>query len=279
MFKTASKLLYALAAFGYVAAVAYAAATDDNALGMDAFIGPLTLGWKGYVGDHVGYTILITLAACALFLGVFLSALRDGDAEDAAAAVGLETVPEVAAPVTASYWPVVAAFSVAAIALGLAIGPIMFVIGMIGLTIAGVEWTVRAWSDRATGDPETNRTIRNSLMYPVEIPGMAVLGIAGLVLAVSRILLAVPKLGALVIFGLVPAIILALGALIVLRPKLSQSAVAGMLLAGGLAIFAGGVAAAIVGEREHGHDDDHDSEELGALPPSDPSTIVIRPGS
>lgn len=279
MFKTASKFLYALAAFGYVAAVAYAATTDENAIGMDALIGPLTLGWKGYVGDHVGYTILITLAACSLFLGVILSALRDADPEDAAAAAGFETVPEVPAPVTGNYWPVVAAFSVAAIALGLAIGPVMFVIGMIGLAIAGVEWTVRAWSDRVTGDPEANRTIRNSMMYPIEIPGLAVLGIAGLVLAVSRILLAVPKLGALVIFGLVPAIILGLGALVVLKPKLSQSAVAGMLLAGGLALFAGGVAAAIVGERDHGHDDDHDTEEHGALPSPDPSAIVIRPGS
>ncbi|CAN5805606.1 hypothetical protein BH23ACT2_BH23ACT2_11000 [soil metagenome] len=278
MFKTASKFLFALAGFGYLAAIAYAAATAPNPIGMDSLIGPLTLGWKGYVGDHVGYSVLIGLAVCALALGVFLSLLRDSDPDAQAQVVGLETTPEVPPPAMVNYWPVVAAFSLGAVALGLAIGPVMFVIGMVGLTIAGIEWTVRAWSDRATGDPEANRTIRNQMMYPVEIPALAVLVIAGLVLAVSRILLALPSLGAIILFGLVPAIILGLGALIVLRPRMSQSTIAGLLLVGGLTVFAGGVAAAIVGERDHGQDEDHGAEqEEGVAPlprPSDPVNPV-----
>lgn len=276
MFKNASRFLFALAAFGYLAAVGYAIATDENPIGMDSVIGPLTLGWKGYVGDHVGYAVLIGLAACSVALGVLLSLLRDSDPDAQAQVVGLGTTPEVPPPATVNYWPVVAAFSLGAVALGLAIGPVMFVIGLVGLTIAGVEWTVRAWSDRATGDPEANRTIRNQMMYPVEIPALAVLVIAGLVLAVSRILLALPSLGALVVFGLVPATILGLGALIVLRPRMSQSVVAGLLLVGGLAIFAGGVAAAIAGERDHGHDEDHGADqEEGVAPLPNPSDPVI----
>lgn len=276
MFKNASKFLFALAGFGYLAAVGYAIATDENQIGMDSVVGPLTLGWKGYVGDHVGYAILIGLAACALALGVLLSLLRDTDPDAQAQVVGLEATPEVPPPAAVNYWPVVAAFSLGAVALGLAIGPVMFVIGLVGLTIAGVEWTVRAWSDRATGDPEANRTIRNQMMYPVEIPALAVLVIAGLVLAVSRILLALPSLGALMVFGLVPATILGLGALIVLRPRMSQSVVAGLLLVGGLAIFAGGVAAAIAGERDHGSDEDHGADQdegVGPLPNSSDPVI------
>jgi hypothetical protein len=279
MFKTGSKFLYGLAAFGWVAAIAYAMATGEQELGMDSLLGPLTFGYKGYVGDHVGYAILMSLAVTSLGLALFTSALRDADPDDAAAAAGLETVPEVPAPVTANAWPIVAAFSAAAVVLGLAIGSAMFAIGMVGLVIATVEWAVRAWADRATGDPEVNRSIRTRFMAPVEIPVGAVLVIGAIVLAVSRMLLALPKLGGYVIFGAVPAIVLVLGFLIVARPKLSQNVVAGILLVGGLAILGGGVAAAIAGEREHeSHGEEHGDEGEGeeGLAPGVDGPLVIR---
>ncbi|HEX2576390.1 MAG TPA: hypothetical protein VHK88_08585 [Aquihabitans sp.] len=282
MFKTGSKFLFGLAAFAFVAAVAWAAGTGGNKIGMDTLMGPLSGGYKGYVGEHTGYAVLIGVAAVSLFLGIFLSALRDTDPDAVAQVAGLDAVPEVEAPATVNYWPVVAGFSLAAIALGLAIGPIMFVIGAIGLTITTVEWAVRAWSDRATGDPEVNRTIRNRFMYPVEVPGLALLGIGGLVLAISRILLALPKTGSYLVFGLVPVIVLVLGFFIVSKPRLSQSAIAGLLVVGGLAVLAGGVAAAVAGEREHGgeHEEeeeggDHGGEE-GLAPLPVPGTPVIQ---
>ena len=39
------------------------------------------------------------------------------------------------------------------LALGAAIGTGLFILGAVVLVIAAFEWTVRAWSDRATGDP------------------------------------------------------------------------------------------------------------------------------
>lgn len=262
MVKSASKFLFALAAFGFVSAVVYGGTTAGQGFGMDALMGPLTFGYKGYVGDHVGYAILMGLAVTSLFLGVFLSTLRDADPEAAAQVLGLETVPEVPVPVRGNYWPVVGAFSAGALVLGLAVGPALFVLGMVGLTIVTVEWAARAWADRATGDPEVNQTIRDRFMRPVEIPGAALLTIGILVLAVSRILLALPKTGSYLVFALVPAAILGLGALVALRPRLSQSAIAGMLLVGGIAILGGGVVAAIAGEREHdaGHHEDTEQE-------------------
>lgn len=276
MFKTGSKFLYGLAAFGWVAAILYAIATSDQAFGMDSFLGPITFGYKGHVGDHIGYAILMTLAVGSLFLALFLSALRDTDPEAAAASAQLETVPEVPAPSTVNYWPIVGGFSVAAIVLGLAVGSSLFALGMLGIFIVTVEWAVRAWSDRATGDPAVNRDIRNRLMYPVEVPVMGVLGIALMVLAVSRILLALPKIGSYLVFGLVPVLLLAVGTLIVMKPKLSQSVVAGLLLAGGLALLAGGVAAAIAGEREHHSGEDHSEEEGLAPTTAVPEAFVIR---
>lgn len=261
MFKTGSKFLFGLAGLGFVSAIAYAIITSDQGP-IDSVLGPLTLGYKGGVGDHVGYSVLITLSFASLVLGVLLSAMRDTDPEAAAQAAGLESVPEVPAPSTVNYWPLVGAFSAAALVLGLAVGSTLFVIGAIGLVATAVEWAARAWADRATGDPEVNQGIRNRFMYPVEIPGLAIIVIAGLVLAISRILLALPKIGGYLVFGLVPVLIFAMGYLVIAKPKLSQSAIAGMLLVGGLAILGGGVAAAIVGPRAHEgeHSEEHSDE-------------------
>ena len=107
--------------------------------------------------------------------------------------------------------------------------------------------------------------------------------IAGMVLAVSRILLALPKVGSYLVFGLVPAAILAIGTLIVMKPKLSQSVIAGLLLFCGVAILAGGVAAAIAGERDSGeHEEHHSSEgegEAGLAPLPAPTSAVIIVGN
>jgi len=282
MFKTGSKFLYGLAGFGFVAAIAYAIATDGHPVDkIDTILGPISLGYKGYIGDHVGFTILMSLSAISFFLAVFLSALRDTDAEAVAQIAGTETVPEVPAPATANYWPIVTGFSVAAMALGLAVGSWLFVIGCIGLVCAGTEWAVRAWADRATGDPEVNASIRDRLMHPIEVPAIAILGIGGFVLAVSRILLALPKNGSYLVFGIVPAIIFGLGILVVTKPKLSKSVIAGMLLVGGFAVLAGGVVAAIAGEREHEGEGEHEEEqhEERIAPQLDPAHTVIRVGN
>ena len=282
MFKTGSKFLYGVAAFGFVAAIIYAIATGGNKIdGVDTILGPLTLGYKGGVGDHVGFTILVVLAATAFFLAVLLAAIRDGDAEAAAQVAGLETVPEVAAPAAVNYWPVVAAFSMAAVVLGLAVESALVTIGLVGLTICTVEWAISAWADRLTGDPAVNASIRNRLLRPIEIPIGAVLAIGIFVVAISRILLAIPKTGSYLVFGLVPALIFGVGILIVMKPKLSKSVIAGVLLFGGVAVLAGGVAAAIAGEREHeggDHKEEGSGEHGGRIAVSlpEPSQTVIR---
>lgn len=283
MFKTGSKFLYGVAAFGFVAAIIYAIATGGEKIaGIDTILGPLSLGYKGGVGDHVGFTVLVVLSAASFFLAVLLSAIRDGDAEASAQVAGTETVPEVVAPATANYWPVVAAFSAAAVVLGLAIGSGIFVLGCVGLTVATAEWAISAWADRITGDPAVNTGIRNRMMHPIEIPVAAVLGIGIFVLAISRILIALPKTGSYLVFGIVPAIIFAVGILIVLKPTLSKSVIAGLLLFGGFAVLAGGVAASIAGEREHGGGEHHEEEEGGenggriAVPLPEPGQTVIR---
>lgn len=279
MFKTGSKFFYWLAAFGFVGAILWSIATGDQQIGMDSLLGPITMGYKGYVGDHIGYSILLGLSVASLCLALFTSALRDSDAEAQAQVVGLETVPEVPAPVRINYWPVVGAFSAASLVLGLAVHSNFFLLGLVGLAIVTVEWAVNAWADRATGDPEVNQSLRDRLMRPIEIPVGAVLVVAALVLAVSRILLAIPKVSGYVLFGLVPALFLAFGALLVLRPAVSRSVITGVMVIGGIAILVGGAVAAIVGPREH-HGESHSEEgkegEEGLAPLPEPGQLVIR---
>ncbi|MBX3313805.1 MAG: hypothetical protein KF906_05735 [Actinobacteria bacterium] len=273
MIKTGSKFFYALAGLAFVAAVLYAGFTGDHKLGMDTLLGPLTFGWKGYVGEHIGYTILMSVAAVSLVIAVFFSVTRDTDAEQAAAVLDLPAAPGAAVPVSVNYWPTVGAVSFGCLALGLAVGPVLFVIGIVGLIATLFEWTVRAWADHATGDAELNRSLRSALLGPFELPIGGVLIIVGIVFGMSRILLALPSVGSIVVFGAVPAVVLGVGALVALKPKLSHSAIAALIVVGALALLVGGTVAAVVGERDH---DTHTTETEHS---SAPSSVVIEVGS
>src|SRR5699024_3378300 len=137
MLKNAAKLLYTIAAAAVVAAFAFAIFTGGNEIGMDSILGPLSLGWKGYVDDHVAYTVLLSIAVTALGLGIMSASISDGDAEDAARVMGLEEVPAPAPVTHANFFPVLGALSMVHLVLGLAIGPVMFVIGgfLLAITI------------------------------------------------------------------------------------------------------------------------------------------------
>jgi hypothetical protein len=279
MFKTASKFLFGLSVFGFVAAFVYAGATGHNEIGMSSLIGPITFGYKGYVGEHVGYAVLMGLAIASLCGGIVFATIGDADPEAAAAALGLDAVPEVPVPSTANYWPVVAAFSLAAIALGLAVGSTIFVIGVIGLVATTIEWAVRNWSDRATGDPEVNAAIRDRTMHPVEIPVGAAIAIAALVLCVSRVMLAVPHRATYFVFGIAPMVVLAIGIVIAVRPKMSSSAIAGLLLIFGIAVLGAGIVAGIHGERGEKEEKEHESKGVHRVVPMPaPHATVIRVG-
>ena len=242
---------------------------------MDTLIGAITLGYKGRVGDHFGYSVLITFAFSSLFLGLIIVALRDADPEAEAQLLGTDTVPEVPPPTTSNYWPIVGAFSIGALVLGLVVGKTLVVIGLVGLVVTILEWGIRTWADRATGDPEVNRAIRNRLMYPVEVPVIAVLGVGLFVFSISRVLLALPKGGSYVVFGLVPAVVLGAGWLIAVRPKVSSSVLAALLLVGGLAVLAGGVFGAVHGERKFHKEKTKSEGSIGVVwsPPASASRI------
>jgi hypothetical protein len=260
MITRGSKFFYGAAAFGFIAAFFYGFISNAAAQGgvvsvltggggvVDSVVGPLTLGWKGGVGEHVGYAVLLGFGALMAAIGGFHTAFRDGDAEATAQVSHLTSAPPVSVPFGLSPWPFITAVSATMVVIGLAMSSIVFSIGLIGLIVAGFEWTVRSWSERATGDPKLNRELRNRFMLPLEVPVGAVL-LGGIVIfSVSRILLALNKTGAAVAIILLAVLIFVTAVVLAYRPELKRSVLVGVGVAFAVLVIGGGIAGSVAGE-------------------------------
>lgn len=247
MTTTASKFFFGAGIVALLAAFTYGWGTDGGQLGA------LTAGFKGGVGELGGYTVLLAAAGVLIALGAATSILRDADPEAQAAAARLEVAPPVNVPAGPSYVPVLAAFSAVLAAVGLVASPVVFVIGLLLLLLCVLEWMVKAWSERATGDPAVNLQIRNRLMHPIEIPVFGALGVVVLVTCLSRIFLTLDKNATSVVAILVGALITGTAFVVAYRPKLSKDAIAVVLVIGALLAIGGGIAAAANGPREFEH--------------------------
>ena len=243
MFTTGSKWFFGLGLVSLALAAAYGWTTGGNGLG------PVTVGYKGGVGDHLGYSLLLAAGVAALLLGFVAVAIRDADSSALAQLAGTETAPTVAPPGHAAYWPVLTALGVTMVALGLVISNVLFIGAFIALIGIGVEWMVLAWSDRATGDPAVNRIVRNRVMHPYEVPIAGLLIAGGMVFAMSRVFLAASELGSVVAATAGGALVLLIGTLLATRPKMPSNAVAGLLVVVALGVLGAGVVAAAHGQR------------------------------
>lgn len=266
MITTGSKFFYGLAALLALAAVVYGYASGGGG------VGPISVGYKGGVGEHLGYGILLAAAASSLFAGFCITAFRDADPEPTAALLGVEAVPD-ATPAASSFWPIVGAFGVVLTVVGVVLNNVFFVAGLIALGAVAVEWTMQAWAERATGDPAVNREIRNRVMFPIEVPGAAILAIAVVVVGYSRVFLAVSKLGAVWIALAIAATIFFIGTILSLRPRIRTDLVAGVLVAAAVVTIGLGIFGAVAGEREfHDLSEEHAEEGGGDAEASDEST-------
>lgn len=268
MITRASKLFFGLGAAAWLIGVLYGVIT--NGLGgvvnvisgpgaVDALLGPLTFGYKGGVGDHLGYSLLMGFAVCSLGMGAASSAFRDGNPEALAELAHSDAVPPVSEPNDLSQWPIVAAFGAMLMTLGLATEPILFQIGCVVVVIAAFEWMIKDWSERATGDAEVNRTIRNRMMYPVELPVAGLILVGIVVYCFSRLLLTVSKSGAVVAASVVGVLIFAVAVFIGTRPQIRRGLVVAAVLIGAVVVLAVGIFGAVRGEHEGEHTEEHGS--------------------
>jgi|SoiMethySBSTD1v2_1073268.scaffolds.fasta_scaffold00705_3 hypothetical protein len=272
MITTGSKWFFGLGFVSLVIAAAYGWTTGGNGLG------PLTVGYKGAVGDHLGYGILLSAALVSFFLGAVATASRDAEAEAVAQVAGTDAVPAVT-PAGASYWPPVAAFGAALVVIGLVSDGLLFIFGLIVLGIVLVEWAVQSWADRATGDPETNRRIRNRLMNPIEFPAAGVLALAVLALAFSRVFLALSSEVTVWVALAAAVVVVAAGFLVASRPHISSNVVVGIVAAGAVAVLAIGIVSGVAGTRDfekHGEEEEGEHGGDGALAPVPAAPVTVE---
>jgi hypothetical protein len=225
---------------------------------VETVTGPFTAGWKGPVGNHAGYGLLLVATGLAAFLGLILIAFRDADPEAEAQLLEVETVPLTRAPSGTNFAPLIAAFSLALMAIGWVSGSFLLYAGITLLVVTAATWTVRAWAERATGDAEVNRQIYTRIIDPLRVPVVGVLLIGFLVVGLSRVLLAVPDVNwSRIVFG-VAAVLLFGGVLVVAAaPRLAKPLATILIVLAAVAVLIGGIWGIAAGERHiepHGHE-------------------------
>lgn len=219
-----------------------------------ALVGAFVYGFAAG-GEWFGSTVLGTVSVAALVLGVLAVALRDS--VDTEAPMD-EVVARSALP---AGWPALGAVGAGVALIGLAGGnALLYVgIGIVGVTF--LEWMVQAWAERATADPAFNQSLRDRIMSPFETPIVALVVIGFVLIAFSRILLAVDKEASTAIAIVVAAAIFGVGATVAARPRLGSSVLAGLLALGAVALLAAGIAGGVAGQRHFEHHGDEHAEE------------------
>lgn len=212
--------------------------------------------------EPYGDLVLVALALASLTIGITVVAVRDGAVLGGGGAAGsvagsgaTDDVPPRSA--LAAPWPALGAVGVAVAVVGLAAGGVLFWVGIAILGIVLVEWMVQGWAERATVDPGFNAALRRRIMNPVEIPALAVIGIGLVVIAFSRVLLAVPAVGSSAIAIVVAILILGGASLVASRPRITSSLVTVVVVVAAVGLVGGGIVGAVAGEREF---EEHEGE-------------------
>ena len=220
-------------------------------LGVAAFAVAAAVAWQGFSGgEERGELVLLGIISAALVVGTLLVWIRDGEVtaavqEEERAAVTAATSGPLPAP-----WPAMGAFGAAVTVVGLATGGALLYVGFGIIAIAVVEWMVQGWAERATPDADENAALRNRIMFPVEIPVIGLIIVGVVLLAFSRVLLALPKSGSTVAAIAVAASILLVAVVVATRPRISSTVLTALLVLGAVALLGGGIVGAVAGERD-----------------------------
>ena len=226
MIRNGSKLLIGLTAGSLVAMVLYGVTQSWGAMGV-----------VGLAGALVALGLLATLGVES----------GEGDIERGSSAA--VTAPAASPAPSSSLWPLAGALAVGLTIVGLVTHQTVFILGIGAIVAVLVEWLFQAWSERASADVEFNREIRRRVMFPLELPIAAALGLGVVIWSFSRIMLAVSKSAGAIVFIVAAALVLLFGFLFAVRPRLGRGLVAGICAIGGLGVVAAGIAGASAGER------------------------------
>ena len=119
MFTPGFKYFFGLATLGLIGAFVFGLSSGDLSgpdyfgfVDKNAVVGLLSLGWKGNVGNGLGFFVLIVFASAAAFLSFTVVAFRDADVESVAELGGGSPMPPPQRPTAPSYWPAASALGV-----------------------------------------------------------------------------------------------------------------------------------------------------------------------
>lgn len=235
MFTTGSKFFFGLSAAAFLAGLVY---------------------WFDTNLDFFGVIVLLSLGITAAFVGGVVIAFRDAnldapvvEAASPADAEGRSRGPRV----SPSMWPLIGAFGVGLVAIGLVYDRRWFLGGLVVLIATTIEWVVQAWSDRASDDPEYNARVRARLLHPLEFPILGLLAVGLVIFGFSRVMLAIPKSAAVGVFVGLGALVLVIAAILSTPRKVSGAALSVVLVLGGVGVLTAGVVGASTGERDELH--------------------------
>ena len=262
MFTPGIKLLFGFGILFLLAAIVYGWTSGGVDWGLFpgelgslyfAMLGALTLGWRGAVGDHVGYTVLVAGAAVCFALGGIIVALRDADAEAVAEVAGTATAPAYRTPGTPSLFAPAMAFGLGLLVLGLATTGWLIIAGFGIMALMALEWIVQAWADRATGDHRVNLELRNRIINPIEVPVVGALLVGFMVFGVAHFLLSVGKLTAVWATIGFAALVFVVAIVLAAVPRLAKPLLGTVVALGAVAVLVLGIVGASQGEREFEH--------------------------
>lgn len=224
MFTTGSKFYVGIAALAALSSAIFLVTNDNVALGCVALLG--------------------LLIAAGIVAGAALAS-RDGEVSE----TGTATAAATPAP-GASLWPLVLAIGLVVLAIGLVTKPLVFVLGIATIGVALAEWLVQSWSERASSDRQFNALARKRLLNPLEFPVLAAVIALLIGFAFSRIMLAVQKEGAAILFICFAVLILLAISYMAMRPSMKNGAIGLIAAIGGLGLVAAGITTFNIGERE-----------------------------
>jgi hypothetical protein len=219
MFKIGSKLFLGLSGFAALNIVAHVIFVERLALG--------------------GVALSIVFAALT---GLTAIVLITNEGDD-------EAQPRDAALLRASMWPLITVAALVLLVVGLVVSQVYFILGIVVLLAALAEWMVQSWSESASDDAGHNESARRRVLHPIEFPVIAALGLGVIIFSFSRIMLAISKSAGAVAFMVVAAVVLLVGSIIAVRPRLKPALVGAICVVGAVGIVAGGIAGAGAGLR------------------------------
>jgi hypothetical protein len=230
VFTTGSKLFVGASALAVIAAVAVGVTT----------------------GGAVGITATISLIGVALAFGLLAGVnfhIRDGNVPSMVPDVQ-RTAAAAEPPASRSVWPFAGAVSGATIAVGAVTYPVVFKLGVLLALATIAEWTVRAWSERASASNAYNDGVRKRILHPLEFPVLGTIVAAVVIYSFSRIMLWIDKDAGPWAFLAIGAVVMIGGFVIAARPTVRTAAITVVLAVATLGLVSVGAVAALDGQRE-----------------------------